>query len=153
MIEPAPELERVMREIVDSAISVHRALGPGLLESVYERCLAYELKIRGLAVAQQVPAPIRYKDLVVEAGLRMDMLVSDGIIVEIKAVERLLPLHEAQLLTYLKVTRKQIGLLINFNTPPLRDGLRRLINSGAFAPSRLISPLNREQLVPRNPAL
>lgn len=136
-IEPSPELERVMREIVDSAISVHRTLGPGLLESVYERCLAYELKIRGLAVAQQVPAPIKYKDLVIEAGLRMDMLVSDEVIVEIKAVERLLPLHEAQLLTYLKVTGKQIGLLINFNTPHLRDGLRRLVNSVPFAPLRL----------------
>ncbi len=135
--EPSPELELAMREIVDSAMNVHRALGPGLLESVYERCLAYELKSRGLVVTQQVSTPIKYKDLVIEAGLRMDMLVSDGVIVEIKSVERLLPLHEAQLLTYLKVSGKQIGLLINFNTPHLRDGLRRLVNSAPFAPSRL----------------
>ena len=118
-------------------MQVHLALGPGLLESAYERCLAHELRSRGLAVALQVSAPIKYKDLFMDAGFRMDMVVNDGIVLEIKSVERLLPLHEAQLLTYLKITGHQLGLLINFNTPRLKDGLRRLINSAALASWRL----------------
>ena len=137
IFEPTPELDRVVRKIVDGAMSVHRALGPGLLESVYERCLVYELEERGLAIAQQVSAPVKYKDLTIESGLRMDLVVNDGVIVELKSVERLLPIHEAQLLTYLRVTDKQVGLLINFNTPRLKDGLRRMINSTAVASWRL----------------
>lgn len=131
--EPDPALDFLARRIVDAAITVHRTLGPGLLEFVYERCLAYELRNRGLAVVQQVSAPIRYQDLVIHAGFRMDMVVERSIIVEIKAVERLSPLYEAQLLTYLKITSVPIGLLINFSMPRLVDGLRRLINSAALA--------------------
>ncbi len=137
VMEPPAELDQTARKIVDAAMSVHRVLGPGLLESVYERCLAYELKSRNLAVAQQVPADVKYKELMIESGFRIDMIVESGIIVEIKAVERLLPLHEAQLLTYLKITGTQVGLLINFNTPRLKDGLRRLVNSSALASWRL----------------
>ena len=128
-MEPSTELNDASREIVDGAMQVHRTLGPGLLESVYERCLAHELRSRGLLVDLQVSAPVKYEDLVIDAGFRMDMVVNGGIIIELKSVERLLPLHEAQLLTYLKLTGNPIGLLINFNTPRLKDGLRRLIKS------------------------
>ena len=127
--DPSPELNDASREVVDGAMRVHRTLGPGLLESVYERCLAHELRSRGLFVDLQVSAPVKYEGLVIDAGFRMDMVVNGGIIVELKSVERLLPLHEAQLLTYLKLTGNPIGLLINFNTPRLKDGLRRLIKS------------------------
>jgi GxxExxY protein len=135
--EPLPELNYVTGEIVDGAISVHRALGPGLLESVYERCLAYELKNRGFDIVLQAPASIKYKELIIEGGFRMDMVVNNRVVVEIKSVERLLPLHEAQLLTYLKITGVQVGLLINFNTMQLKDGLRRLVNSTPSASLRL----------------
>jgi GxxExxY protein len=128
MIEPSPEHDRAARAIVDSAFAVHTALGPGLLESVYEACLAHELRSRNLDVALQVALPVIYRDISIDAGFRMDMVVNGLIIVEIKAVERLMPIHEAQLLTYLKLSRKRLGLLINFNTVRIRDGIRRLIN-------------------------
>jgi GxxExxY protein len=106
---------------------VHRALGPGLLESAYEACLAHELSLRGLAVRRQVPLPIVYEGLTLEAGYRLDLLVGDLVIVEIKAVEGLLRLHEAQLITYLKLSGLSLGLLINFNVGLFRDGVRRLV--------------------------
>ena len=129
MAEPPQRLNDITRRIVDGAFAVHSTLGPGLLESVYERCLAYELEKRGLSVAQQVIQPIRYKELFIEAGFRLDMVVDDCVVVEIKSVERLLAIHDAQLLTYLKMANRELGLLINFNVPLIKDGVRRLVQS------------------------
>ena len=127
MIELSPEHDEIAGQIVDSALSVHKALVPGLLESVYEQCLAYDLRSRSLHVALQVALPVHYRDAQIEIGLRIDMLVSDLVLIEVKAVERLLAVHEAQLLTYLKLSGKRLGLLINFNVPLIKDGIRRLI--------------------------
>ena len=107
-------------------MKVHRALGPGLLESAYEHCLAHELNARGLAVRRQVAPPILFDGIQIEAGYRLDLLVSDLVIVEVKAVEALAPLHEAQLLTYLKLSGLRLGYLVNFNVKLLKQGLRRL---------------------------
>ena len=112
---------------MDSAFAVHSALGPGLLESVYEQCLAYELRTRDLDVNRQVSAPVVYREMRMDGGFRIDMVVGDLVAVEIKAVERTLPVHEAQLLTYLKLTGYRVGLLINFNVPMIKQGIRRLI--------------------------
>jgi GxxExxY protein len=125
---PSARHNVISGQIVDSALAVHRALGPGLLESVYQHCLALELADRRLSAARQVSLPILYKDRRIDAGLRIDLMVADLVIVEIKAVERLLPVHEAQLLTYLKLSGRHLGLLINFNVPVLRDGVKRLAN-------------------------
>lgn len=114
--------------IIDSAIKVHIALGPGLLESSYEACLLHELKKRGLNVQSQVPLPIRYDGVCLEVGYRIDLLVEQAVIVEIKAVEKANPIHEVQLLTYLRLSDKRVGLLINFNVPRLTDGLKRIAN-------------------------
>lgn len=125
--EPIPkDIDRVARDIVDSAFAVHRALGPGLLESVYEACLAHELKKRGLRVERQVTLPVVYDDLRLDAGLRLDLVVNDCVIVELKVAEKMNPLFEAQLLTYLKLTGKRLGLLINFNVPLIKQGVKRL---------------------------
>jgi GxxExxY protein len=129
MLEPSAEHDLIARQIVDSAFAVHSTLGPGLLESVYEQCLACELETRNLAVQRQVMLPIFYRNMCIDAGLRMDMVVGGLVIAEIKATERNLPIHEAQLLTYLKLSGHRIGLLINFNVPRIKDGIRRLINS------------------------
>jgi GxxExxY protein len=114
--------------VIKSAITVHRELGPGLLESVYQVCLLAELKLSGLRVEQQLAVPITYKGQRLANDLRIDMLVEDRLIIEIKAVEELHPVHTAQLLTYLRLTNKKLGLLINFNTIKLVDGLERVIN-------------------------
>ncbi len=127
--EPTAEHDRIARQIVDSAFAVHSALGPGLLESVYEECLAFELKARGRAFARQIPIPIVYRDVRIDAGFRVDLMVDRLVIAEIKAVERILPVHEAQLLTYLKLTGCGVGLLINFNVPRIKDGIRRMVMS------------------------
>ncbi|HXQ48083.1 MAG TPA: GxxExxY protein [Caulobacteraceae bacterium] len=119
-------VERVCKAIVDSGLKVHRALGPGLLESAYEHCLAYELSSRGLSLARQVPLPIVYEAMRLEAAYRMDIVVGDAVVVEIKAVEALTRLHEAQVLTYLKLSGKRVGFLMNFNVELFKDGLRRL---------------------------
>jgi len=115
------------RIIIGCAIEVHRRLGPGLLESACEHCLRYELRSKGLRVDCEVPIPLTYKEIRLEAGYRMDLLVEHQVVVELKAVDRLLPIHEAQLLTSLKFSGKRIGLLINFNVPSLRQGLRRFV--------------------------
>ncbi len=128
MTEPSREHDFTAGQIVDSAFAVHSTLGPGLLESVYEQCLEHELRSRSLVVARQVALPVVYREMRIDAGFRIDMIVSDLVVVEIKAVEKLLPVHEAQLLTYLKLSQKRLGLLINFNTVRIRDGIRRLIN-------------------------
>lgn len=113
--------------VIGSAIEVHRALGPGLLESAYEECLCHELGVAGIPYRRQVPLPVFYKDVRLECGYRMDLVVAEDIIIEVKAVERLLPLHEAQMLTYLRLAGLKTGLLINFNVPILKDGIRRLV--------------------------
>jgi len=128
MIELSREHDFAAHQIVDSAFAMHTALGPGLLESVYERCLEYELKSHALNVACQVALPVIYRDVSIDAGFRIDMIVNDLVVVEIKAIEKLLPIHEAQLLTYLKLSDKHVGLLINFNSVRIKDGIRRLIN-------------------------
>lgn len=127
MVDIIPKrTDDVAKEIVDSALKVHRELGPGLLESVYEVCLARELTKRGLNVRRQVNFPITYDGEKLDAGLRLDLLVEDQVIVEIKATEAHRPLFEAQLLTYLKLSKKRLGLLINFNVPLIKDGIRRI---------------------------
>jgi len=126
--DPIPDsLDQIAKIIVDVAFRVHTALGPGLLESVYEQCLCHELRKRNVDFQCQVNLPIAYDDIRIDSGLRLDLLVDDRVVVELKAVERLLPLFEAQLLTYLKLSGKRLGLLINFNVPLIRDGIRRIV--------------------------
>jgi len=120
-------VNEVARVVVDSAFAVHSALGPGLLESVYELCLAHEIRKRGFSVQRQVNLPVVYDSVCLDAGLRLDLLIEDCLIVELKAVEQLLPVHKAQVLTYLKLTGHRLGLLINFNVPMIRDGIRRVV--------------------------
>jgi GxxExxY protein len=129
LVEPSAEHDRVARQIVDAAFPVHNALGPGLLESVYEQCLSCELASRSVPVERQIAIPILYRGLRIDAGLRIDLLVSSLVVVEIKAAERLLPVHEAQLLTYLKLSGHRLGILINFNVVRIKDGLRRIVLS------------------------
>ena len=117
----------VSGQIVDAAIQVHRTLGPGLLENVYELCLEHELKKRGLAVSRQVALPVVYGGIELEAGLRLDLLVEDCVIVELKACESLLPIHRAQVLTYLRLSGHRVGLLINFNAELIKQGIKRII--------------------------
>lgn len=114
--------------ILESAIAVHAALGPGLLESAYEACLCHELSVRGLAFKTQVPLKIKYGKVTLEAAYRIDLLVEDLVIVELKAIEKLMPIHEAQLLSYLKLSNKKLGLLINFHVLRLKDGYKRIVN-------------------------
>jgi GxxExxY protein len=122
-----PNLDAVGRHVVDSAVKVHSFLGPGLLESAYEHCLAHELSTRGLGVVRQAALPIDYDGVTLEAGYRLDLLVEGGVIVEVKAVETLLRLHEAQVLTYLRLSRRRLGYLLNFNVSQMRHGIRRLV--------------------------
>lgn len=119
--------ESVTESILGAAIEVHRALGPGLLESTYEVCLCHELTIRGLAFRRQVDLPVSYKGVRLETGFRIDILVEEIVVVEIKSVDRLTPLHDAQLLTHLKLSGRRVGLLLNFNVSVLKDGIRRFV--------------------------
>jgi len=116
------------QRIIAAAIEVHRHLGPGLLESAYEECLCYELARAGLRFERQVPLPVSYKGLHLDCAYRMDLVVEGSVIVELKAIDELLPIHKAQLLTYLKASGKEVGLLINFNVPVLRNGIKRMVN-------------------------
>ncbi len=109
------------------AIEVHRALGPGLLESAYEECLCFELKNNGVAFQRQVPPPVVYKSVRLDCGYRMDIVVQDEVVIELKTVERLHSIHDAQLLTYLRLSGRKKGLILNFHAPVLKDGLRRLV--------------------------
>jgi GxxExxY protein len=120
--------EDLTEKIIGAAIEVHRALGPGLLESAYEECLCHEFSLRGLSFQRQVALPVEYKEVKLDCGYRLDLIVQDSVILELKCVEHILPLHEAQLLTYLKLTRKRIGLIINFNVATLvRGGIVRKV--------------------------
>lgn len=118
--------DRIAKEVVDAAFQVHSRLGPGLLESAYEACLAHELSKRGLQVERQKPQPVIYDDLEIEVGYRLDLFVNSTLIVELKAVEQALPIHQAQLMTYLKLSQKTLGLLINFNVPLIKHGIKRV---------------------------
>jgi GxxExxY protein len=121
------EINQATEAIIGSAIEVHRSLGPGLLETIYEECLCRELALRQIPFERQRPLPVEYKGLRLDCGHRLDLLVDDQVVVEIKAVESLLPVHEAQLLTYLKLGGWKVGLLINFNVPVLKQGIRRRV--------------------------
>jgi len=122
-----PETEETAKKIIDCSMKVHKTLGPGLLESVYEECLCYELSRSNVPFQRQVSLPVTYDDIKLDAGLRLDLLAAERVIVELKAVEKIIPLYEAQLLTYLKLTGLRLGLLINFNAPLLKDGIKRLV--------------------------
>ena len=120
--------EEIGALVIDSAMKVHSALGPGLLESAYRACLAHELEMRGLDVIQEKPLPIHYKGAEISVGYRIDLVINQKVIVELKAVERLLPIHTAQLLSYLKLSGCKLGFLINFNVLHLKDGIKRVVN-------------------------
>jgi GxxExxY protein len=127
--EPLPtELNQLSRLILDCAFTVHKSLGPGLLETTYRLCLTHEIRKRGVLVERELALPVVYDGLSLESGYRIDMLVGRLIIVEIKAVESIIAVHQAQLLSYLKHSGKRLGLLINFNSVLLKDGIRRVIN-------------------------
>jgi len=119
--------DAITDKIIGAAIEVHKSLGPGLLESVYETCLCYELKILGLAVKRQQAIPVSYKGIRLETGLRIDLLVEDSVIVELKCVENIAPVHESQLLTYLRLSGMRTGLLLNFFTARMIDGIKRMV--------------------------
>ena len=123
----SPEIERVAQQVVDAAFKLHAHFGPGLLESAYEHVLAYELIKRGLAVERQVPVPLVYEEVRLDVGFRIDLLVNGLVLVELKAVEKLIPLFDAQVLTYLKLTGIRLGILINFNTKLIGDGIKRIV--------------------------
>lgn len=120
--------------IIGGAIEVHSALGPGLLESAYESCLCHELRLQGISFRRQVPQEVIYKGMTLDCGYRLDLIVEERVVLELKAVERLVPIHEAQLITYLRLSGIKVGLLMNFNIPALRDGIVRRVLS---APPRL----------------
>jgi len=121
------ELNKITEQIIGAAIEVHRALGPGLLESAYEECLCRELGLRRIQFERQRPLPVEYKGVKLDCGYRVDILVTNAVVVEIKAVETIEPIHVAQLLTYLKLGGWKVGLLINFNVAVLKDGIRRRV--------------------------
>jgi GxxExxY protein len=127
-VQEKDRLDHITRRIVGAAIEVHKIIGPGLLESAYQTCLAFELRQLGLNVEEQVPLPVIYKDVKLECGYRMDLVVENAIVVEIKAVEALAPIHDAQLLSYLRLSGKRVGLLMNFHVRVLKDGLKRIVN-------------------------
>ncbi|MBW7869307.1 MAG: GxxExxY protein [Brumimicrobium sp.] len=126
-------MEKIENEIatiiLDQAFKIHRELGPGLLESVYERCLEYELIEAGLDVQTQVPVRMNYKEIIFDQGFRMDLLVENKVIIELKAVEKLAPVHYAQTMTYLKMTDLKLGLLLNFNVKLMKEGIHRVVNN------------------------
>jgi len=121
------EINKITEVIIGCAIEVHKALGPGLLESAYEECLFFELEKAGMNVERQKPVPVVYKEIKLELGYRIDLLVENSVVVELKTVDAFNPVHEAQVLTYLKFSNKQIGLLINFNVTVLKNGIKRYI--------------------------
>jgi GxxExxY protein len=123
------EIERVATILVDCLVKVHRALGPGLLESTYQACLAHQLRSRGIEVRCEVPMPVRYDGIEIEVGYRADMVVQDSILVENKSMQAILPIHEAQLLTYLRLSGRKLGFLVNWNVLLIKDGIKRVANN------------------------
>jgi len=130
-------LDLITDSIIGAAVDVHRAMGPGLLESAYEACLAFELAERGLKIEQQKPLPVVYRKVKLNCGYRLDILVENSVIVEIKVIERLAPVHKAQLLSYLKLSGCKVGLIINFNVKILKDGIIRVVNNFPDSPRAL----------------
>ena len=122
-------IDQIAAQIVDASFKIHKELGPGLLENVYEVCLEHELTKRGFFVERQKPQPIHYDGIIIDAGYRLDLLVNDLVIIELKAVAELAPVHQAQLNTYLKLSKKTLGFLINFNVPLIKNGIRRIANN------------------------
>lgn len=136
-------LEKDLTEqIIGSAIEVHRHLGPGLLESAYEECLCHELSLRGLQFERQKPLPLEYKGIKLDCGYRLDVIVENKVVLELKTVETIAPIHEAQLLTYLRLSNIKVGLIINFNVPVLKEGIRRFILSSS---SLHVSAVNKDK--------
>ncbi|GIL38821.1 GxxExxY protein [Roseiterribacter gracilis] len=127
--EPGAAVDAIAKQIIDAALTVHRTLGPGLLESVYEQCLCFELADRGLRFERQKALALAYREFSIPNALRLDLVVEDAVVVEVKAVNTLLSLHRAQLLTYMRLSTLPLGLLINFNVPLLKDGIRRCVLS------------------------
>ncbi|EFO79725.1 hypothetical protein OSCT_2410 [Oscillochloris trichoides DG-6] len=123
------QINQISGQIVDAAMKVHTTLGPGLLESAYEVCLAHELRKRGIKLYTQVTLPVTYDGVQIDAGYRLDLFVEETVIVELKAVSKVLPIHEAQLLSYLKLSGCKLGLLINFHVVHLKDGIKRMVNN------------------------
>jgi GxxExxY protein len=122
------DLNQLSSHIIGASIEVHKVLGPGLLESTYEECLCHELGLQGIKYSRQVSLPVQYKGKALDCGYRIDIFVEHSIIIELKSVDMILSIHKAQLLTYLKLSNCQLGLLLNFNTPLMRDGIHRLVN-------------------------
>jgi GxxExxY protein len=122
------DINQLSNKIIGAAIEVHKAIGPGLLESAYERCLCRELALRGVSFKSQVPLPLIYKGEKLDCGYQMDLVVENAVIIELKACEKIEPIHKAQLLTYLKLSDLKLGLLLNFNVPVMRDGITRIVN-------------------------
>jgi len=135
----ADQLNAITEQIIGAAMDVHRVIGPGLLESAYEACLAFELRARGFRVEQQKPLPVVYKQVKLDCGYRLDMVVNDLVIVEIKAVEKLNAVHEAQLLSYLRLLNCRAGLLLNFHCTMLKHGIRRVVNDFPISANSAIS--------------
>ena len=127
-MEEKDRLDSITRRIIGAAIEVHRRLGPGLLESAYEICLAFERRHLGIKVEEQKPLPVIYRDVKLDCGYRLDLVVEDSVVVEIKAVDHLAPIHDAQLLSYLRLSGKRVGLLVNFHVRMLKNGLKRIVN-------------------------
>jgi len=128
-------LDRISYSIIQSAIEIHKVLGPGLLESAYRTCMIHELGLRNLKVSSELIVPVRYKKLLLDGGYRLDLLVEDAVIVELKSVETVLPVHRAQVLSYLRLTEKSLGLLINFNVERVVLGVNRVVNRFGLPPS------------------
>jgi len=135
-LDEKDKLDLITRRIIGAAIEVHKALGPGLLESAYETCLAFELRERGFKVDQQLPLPVIYKNVRLVCGYRRDLVVEDCVILEIKAIERRAPTHGAQILSYLRLSGTRVGLIINFQERVLKDGLKRVVNEFPDSASR-----------------
>ena len=125
----AARVNKLTETIIGAAMNVHRELGPGLLESAYESCLVFELVKAGLHIEEQKPLPVLYKDVKLSCGYRLDLMVEDDVIVEIKSVDKLLPIHQAHILSYLKLSNCKVGLLINFNVTVLKNGIKRVVNN------------------------
>ena len=143
-MEEKDKLDLVTRRIIGAAIEVHRRLGPGLLESAYQACLAYELRQLGYKVQEQKPLPVVYKDVQLDCGYRLDLVVEDAVIVEVKAIEQLAPIHGAQLLSYLRLSGKKIGLLMNFHVRVLKNGLKRIVNEFPASALSAVSAVSKE---------
>ena len=132
--ESAEDAERrpcwsLSNAVISAAIEVHEVLGPGLLESIYEAALCHELALRGISVQRQLEVPVFYKGVSLSQAMRLDLLIDDTMVIELKSVDTVLPIHKAQLLSYLRLSKRQVGLLINFNTPQLKQGIHRVVNS------------------------